>query len=315
MFKILLKCIDPISLPTGIAGVLLGWGAASFTGVFEILPATLCLLFVIFYQAAANVVHRYYVERYQPGGGKFAYISYEQGELEMPLQSLMREGAIALFIISGLFGMALMAMGGYWALGLGLLIVAMTYLNSCGSSPATRSPWGPLVCFVVFGPLCTFGTFYIQYAHATGYILTWQTGGPAILLSCVSGLLAVNGLLLYHLKVYDHSVREGIRTLVVFIGRRGSYTLIGVNFAMCAAICVLIVFGFMRTTLGWSLLAVPFSAFITMSFIIAKSMKATDEGYFRYQSAYNFTFLGLALVSFILMEIFGHKDLSHLHYF
>lgn len=55
------------SLMLGAGAVLSGMAAAALHGNFELLPATLCLLFAIFMQLAGNYYYLYYDESHNSG--------------------------------------------------------------------------------------------------------------------------------------------------------------------------------------------------------------------------------------------------------
>jgi len=76
---------------------------------------------------------------------------------------------------------------------------------------------GEPVIFLLFGPLAGLGTYYVQTGRATL---------PALLLSCVVGLLDTAILFLHHFPQREADAKHGKRTPIVRLGARGAARLV-----------------------------------------------------------------------------------------
>lgn len=299
MFKTLIKCMDLYSLPLGIAGVLAGTAASDLSGNFEFFPASLCLLFVLFFMPAANMAHRYFDLKYSYGKSLNAYIDYNEIDMEVPLVTLLREGTLAALILSGIVGMSLMAMGGAWMLGIGILLLLLMYLGSSGPKPISNTPANYILAFFVFGPLTVLTTFLVQFLHFNQRPITNLLIIIAVLVSVTIGLLSANALIVYNYRNIDHDKHVGIRSIATCLGRRGT-KIFFFSTGLIATVCSIIAESISGFPYYGALCVAPIICFVINSYITFRLDTADHQAYWRLRIWANCNPLIFALISFLI---------------
>lgn len=239
-FNILFKSISPLTLFMGAATVISGTAAAALHGNLELLPAILCLIFAIFAQTAANIAHRYIDECRNAGENIDDKIS-GTSESGLPTSLILKEGFMSATFLAGMIGCSIATMTGWWAFAWGLLIFVLAWAAYTGPT-LIKTPWGLLITFILFGPLGVIGTSLVQSLHEATNPLGWYDLSPALYLSGVVGLMAVNCHLTYNFSSYHQDQRNQKRTFSIVFGRKSTRVLFLANsliwFALMLAMCV-----------------------------------------------------------------------------
>ncbi|MCE2656664.1 MAG: 1,4-dihydroxy-2-naphthoate octaprenyltransferase [Rubrivivax sp.] len=110
-----------------------------------------------------------------------------------------------------LFGAALVWIGGWVVMGIGLASLAAGWWYSGGPRPVSHGPLGEAFVLVFFGGVAVAGSHWLQAGHTTA--AAWLAGA-------IVGLPAAAVLLLNNLRDLDSDTRAGRRTLVWHLGLR-----------------------------------------------------------------------------------------------
>lgn len=192
MLKVILYCMNLYNLPKGICAVLLGCAAASYLGTFELIPATLAFIFVIFIQITVNLqtvyseLHNY--------SGKVLDLSFTGRpivlgkDMELPLKMCM----MMFGILSTTSGLGLATIGGWPALLVGALLFGIVVYYRYSHTSVRFTFYAPLIVFFFYGPIGVFGTYLLQAFNYSDYVFQWNDFYIPSLLSIVSGLYACN---------------------------------------------------------------------------------------------------------------------------
>lgn len=219
------------SLMLGAGSVLAGSGAAAIRGYLDILAASICLLFVIFAQLAANFGH-YYLEI-----GRY-YANLPRPKLRehkwygnLLVVRVFREASFAAMIMAGMLALTIMTMAGspWWVMILGIVVVGINLLLSFGKHPLYGTPWAVVFTGILFGPAGVIGTALLQVQHKSPTLWSYFDISPAIFLGLAMGLLACNIYLMYAYFVNKMDPDHNPRSIVSRIGMRGVEWLLFTN--------------------------------------------------------------------------------------
>lgn len=213
------------SLMMGVGAVFAGMASAALHGNFEYLQATLCLLFVIFLQLSGNYYYLYYDE--SQGCGNF--IGTDTNDKPALYIRMLREFSCGVFMMAIMAGLVMAAMGGWWVFIVGLVIIGISWLTCGGSLPLLRTPFAVIPTFILFGPLCVITTSLIQSSYETKEMFNWFDMAPAIYMSVVIGLMAVNAYLLYCYSTIVTDLRNSKYTFANQFGRTATRVLFFCN--------------------------------------------------------------------------------------
>lgn len=136
-------------------------------------------------------------------------------------------GAYVCFTIAALFGIPLIARGGWPILLIGLTSIAAAYAYTGGPYPLAYHGLGELFVMIFFGVVAVGGTYYV---------LTLQYGLDAFLMGLSIGSLAVVLLAINNLRDIEGDRANNKRTLAVRLGDRGAKLEI-VAFVLGAYLC------------------------------------------------------------------------------
>ncbi|MBD5280199.1 MAG: hypothetical protein HDS35_06615 [Bacteroides sp.] len=218
----LYKALGVSSLMLGIGAVLSGNAAAQVHGNAEFFPATICLLFVIFTQLAANAYHRYHALLVLKGltPDSVVRLSGSRGGNDQLL--FYRVFSFGLGILALMTGLTLVAMGGFWFGAIGVFILIASWMLVGGNSPLLLSTWGFGFTFIMFGPVAVISTSLLQSSHESTDPLNWFDISPAIFMSVVVGFMAANAYLAFVYASYFRSKKMMRFTFTALYGRRAT---------------------------------------------------------------------------------------------
>jgi 1,4-dihydroxy-2-naphthoate octaprenyltransferase len=212
----------PKTLSGAMVPVVLGIALAAKDTVSGILwlPAVLCMMFALIMQIDANFVNDYF--DWKRGNDD---VSTRLGPLRACSMGWVTPKAMlfAIFIttaVACMVGLPLIFYGGMKLIIVGILCVLFCILYT---TTLSYIGLGDLLVFVFFGivPVCF--TYYVQ----TGYISL-----SVFVVSLACGCVIDNLLILNNYRDIDNDRRDGKRTLIVLIGRKGGrilYLLLGIT--------------------------------------------------------------------------------------
>lgn len=211
------KKLNLSSLMIGVGCVIAGMGAASLYGNLKILSGTLCMVFAAFSQLSANMANRYYDERHALGAGIDQKISAKR---QPTATSMLKECAVAMFLLAIMVGLAILTMCGWWVLPIGIFIVVAGWLCSNGETPLMRTPLSPLVAFFLFGPVCVISSYLVQTIPDALHPIGWYDVQPAVYIGIAFGFLAANANIVYNYVRYYPDLRNCRSSMVTELGRK-----------------------------------------------------------------------------------------------
>lgn len=313
MFKTLIKCADLSSLPVGMATIFAGAAAAAVNGNFEWISVSLCMLFMICFQITVNMAQRYSYALTHYGEHVDQYIIYSQREMQYSLTAILREGISGMGLLTLIFAITLFEMGGWHMFLLAVVIVAVIYFNSFGAWPLSRTPFNWVITTIFFGPVAVMSVTYIQACYHAVDALTWQDFGPAFYLGIVSGTFAANSLLIYNAICIKNDKHYGKHTVATMLGMRASQVLfIIIGLLDLAVVCYMnVVFD---VVYGWCAVLVVIVAVIINTYIGIKMSKLQYDGYPRIRNLFNYTYLAMMILLFVIYILGGHPDVRPIYY-
>lgn len=219
------KALSFSSLLVGIGAVFCGNASAQVHGNAEFFPATICLLFVIFMQLAANSYHRYHALMVLKGltPDSVVKLSGSRGGNEQLL--FYRVFSFGLGVLALMTGLTLVAMGGFWFGVIGIFILVASWGMVGGNSPLLLSTWGFVFTFIMFGPVTVISTSLLQSSHESVDPLNWFDISPAIYMGIVVGFMAANAYLAFTYATYFRSKKMMRYTFPAIYGRRATRNL------------------------------------------------------------------------------------------
>lgn len=218
-FDAWVAAVRPKTLAASVSPVLVACALAYRNGVFQLVPAVLCLLVAVLAQVASNFANDYY--DFKKGADTYDRLGQSRAVASGWIRpETMLKAALTVLTATCLCGFGLLFYGGWWLLFPGILIVVCVLAYSAGPYPLAYKGWGDVCVILFYGviPLCL--TYYVQ-AH----MFTWT----AFLLSLAMGLLSVNILVVNNYRDYVQDAAVGKRTTIVLFGRKFGKTFYLVN--------------------------------------------------------------------------------------
>lgn len=203
------------TLPVSVAGVVLATGFALGDGVFEAVPAALCLVFAVLAQIASNFANEYY--DYRDGLDRPGREGFRRGVTEGDIAPrAMKRAVFVTLALACAVGLALVFYGGWWLVAVGAVIAVGALAYSAGPYPLSRHALGEVAVFIFFGLVPVNLTYYVQS-------LTWSV--PVLAGSVAVGLMGCNILIVNNYRDCDDDAAVGKTTIAVKFGRRFASTL------------------------------------------------------------------------------------------
>ena len=206
--KAWLEAARPRTLPASLSPVLLGCALAYRDGVFQWIPALLCVGVALLAQIASNFANDYFDFKKGADGAD------RLGPERAVAQGWITPKAIGTFVTLGfscLMGCGLLFYGGWWLIGVGLAIALCVLAYSAGPFPLAYNGLGDVCVVLFYGVVPVCFTYYVQ---ALSFSLL------AFLLSLAVGFLSANILIVNNYRDYAQDRAAGKRTSIVLFGRR-----------------------------------------------------------------------------------------------
>ena len=306
------KAMNVKSVMMGIGAVLCGDAAAKLHGNAEFFPASICILFVIFAQLAANTYNRYHDEVKQSGDNVDAHISSHSSSLtDSPF--FLKEISTAMLLLACMTGCSIAAMGGWWTLIVAAFILAFGWLMVGGTTPIIRTPWSPLFTFILFGPLTVISVTLIQSIHEASpeMPVSWFDVAPAIYLGLSAGFMAANCNLASNYATMTQDIRNSRYTFTVTFGRRVTRIVFLINAVIAQAIMAISAFT-LHLDHPYLTLIVP-AVCLAFDLYIWWEMRTLPR--YRLNEVSSLTYINLllmGLISSIIAIFVGMPDDSHM---
>lgn len=208
-FKAWVAAARPKTLAASVSPILVACALAYRNGVFEWLPAILCLLVALLAQIASNFANDYF--DFKKGADNENRLGQARAVASGWIKP--RTMLIATWIVLGmdcLCGCGLLFFADWWLIFVGIAIALCVLAYSSGPYPLAYNGLGDVCVMLFYGiiPLCF--TYYVQ-AH--------EFTMNAFLLSVAMGFLSMNILIVNNYRDYEQDVIAGKRTTIVMFGR------------------------------------------------------------------------------------------------
>ncbi|MGI5125906.1 1,4-dihydroxy-2-naphthoate polyprenyltransferase [Pseudonocardia sp. CA-107938] len=240
----------PRTLPTMVAPVLVGCGAAIGGNTFSPVRALLALVVAMGLGVGVN-----YANDYSDG------IRGTDDERVGPLRLVgsrvatpraVRNAAFVSFAVSALAGLTLVSLSRqWWLIAVGSVCVLAAWFYTGGKHPYGYLGFGEIAVFVFYGPVAVLGTLITQNG---------PVNGPAVVSSVGVGLLACAVLVANNLRDIPTDTDVGKRTLAVQLGARDTRRLY--TAMVVAPLLASIGMGVVAWPLLFGLIATPLSVLV-----------------------------------------------------
>jgi len=209
-WRVWLLAARPKTLPAAIVPVLVGSAFAVRAGVFQWIPALLCLGFALLVQIGTNYANDYF--DFLKGADTAARVGPARAVAAGWVSPAAMRGAMALvFAVAFGVGLGLIRYGGWGLLPVGVVSILCGIAYTGGPYPLGYHGLGDVFVFLFFGLVAVGATFWVQARGLT----------PEVLLAAAAiGLLAANILVANNYRDRATDGLAGKRTLVVRFGER-----------------------------------------------------------------------------------------------
>jgi 1,4-dihydroxy-2-naphthoate octaprenyltransferase len=198
----------PRTLPTAIAPVLVGTGAAIGDGVIAPLHAVLALLVSVGMVIGVNFANDYSDGIRGTDDERVGPVRLVGARLATP--ATVRTAAFVSLGIGALAGLTLLALSGqWWLLAVGAVCIAGAWFYTGGRRPYGYAGLGEVAVFVFFGPVAVLGTVITQAG---------APGAPAVVSAIAVGMLTCAVLVANNLRDIPTDRTTGKNTLAVRLG-------------------------------------------------------------------------------------------------
>ena len=206
--KVWLDAARPKTLWASVAPVLIGSAMAFSDGYWDWLIMVCTLISSVLIQVGTNFANDYF--DFKKGADtkeRIGPIRATESGLVKP--ALMRNAFILAFVISIMFGLYLIWMGGWPILVIGFLSILFGILYTGGPFPLGYKGLGDIFVLIFFGPIAVGGTYYL---------LTLSINITVILAGLSPGLFSTALLTVNNLRDIHTDKKAGKRTLAVRFG-------------------------------------------------------------------------------------------------
>jgi len=198
----------PRTLPTAIAPVLVGTGAAIGDGVIAPVEAVLALLVSVGMVVGVNFANDYSDGIRGTDDERVGPVRLVGSKLAAP--SAVRAAAFVTLGVGALAGLALLSLSGqWWLLAVGAVCIAGAWFYTGGRRPYGYVGLGEVAVFVFFGPVAVLGTVITQAG---------PPGAPAVVSAIAVGMLTCAVLVANNLRDIPTDRATGKNTLAVRLG-------------------------------------------------------------------------------------------------
>jgi 1,4-dihydroxy-2-naphthoate octaprenyltransferase len=205
----------PRTLPTAIAPVLAGTGAAAGVDGFDAVAAILALVVSVSLVVGVNFANDYSDGVRGTDDDRVGPLRLVGSGVAQPYK--VKRAAMSCLGVGALAGVVLSLYSGHWWLIIvGAVCLLGAWFYTGGSKPYGYRGLGEVAVFVFFGPVAVLGTEFVQTGRASGLGIGASVG---------VGLLACAVLVANNLRDVRSDAETGKRTLAVVLGDRDTRVL------------------------------------------------------------------------------------------
>jgi 1,4-dihydroxy-2-naphthoate octaprenyltransferase len=213
-WQVWLAAARPRTLPAAVAPVFVGSALAGRVGKFDALAALICLAFALLVQIGTNFANDYFDFRH--GADTAERIGPRRAVAAgWVTPAAMHRAMWGVFGAAFFVGLALLAWGGWWLLGIGVACIGCGIAYTGGPYPLGYHGLGDIFVFLFFGLVAVGTTFYVQAGTVTA---------EAVIAAVAIGALTTNILVVNNYRDVETDRVAGKRTLVVRFGRHFART-------------------------------------------------------------------------------------------
>jgi 1,4-dihydroxy-2-naphthoate octaprenyltransferase len=205
-----IAAVRPKTLAASVSPVFVACALAYRNGVFQWIPALLCLFVALFARIASNLANDYF--DFKQGADKEGRLGQARAVASGRIKPrAMLKATLIVLAFACICGCGLLFYGGWWLILIGPAIALCVLAYSAGPYPLAYHGWGDVCVLLFYGiiPLCL--TYYVQAGS-----FTWT----AFWLSLSMGFLSTNILIVNNYRDYEQDAAAGKRTTIVFFGRK-----------------------------------------------------------------------------------------------
>lgn len=259
-WKIWRDAARPKTLPASLSPVLVGCAVAYRDGVFQWLPALLCLCVALFAQIASNFANDYF--DFKKGADGADRLGPERAVAQGWIEpAAMLKATMITLAIACLCGCMLLFFAGWRILPVGILIALCVLAYSAGPFPLAYNGLGDVCVLLFYGIIPVCFTYYVQAGTFTLLLF---------LLSLSVGFLAINILIVNNYRDYRQDKASNKRTTIVLFGRRFGR----IAYLLNGLLAVLIVLPLLIMTAIW--MQVLFAAFFACFIATWNELRMTE---------------------------------------
>lgn len=261
-FAAWMEAARPKTLPASISPVLLASALAWQDGVFNAVPAFLCLMVALFAQIASNFANDYF--DFKKGADTEERLGPERAVASGWIEpKRMLTGTFVALGLACLCGLFLLYYGGWILLPVGIAIALCVLAYSAGPFPLAYNGLGDVCVVLFYGIIPVCFTYYVQ---ANTFSLL------SLILSVAVGALSVNILIVNNYRDYEQDKKAGKRTTIVLFGRRFGLILYLLN----GLIALLLVLPFVSLLPALSWQVGLLGIFFILFYLVWKEMVRTE---------------------------------------
>lgn len=277
-----------------ISAVFMGTAAAVLRGNMQVLSASLAMFFAIFLQISAQLMVAKYTLRHTGDTGRH---SIDDEETDLSPEQILNESSRAFLILACTLGLAIISQNAWWTLIIAAIVLILFFFGYMSPKPLSKSPATLLLTFLLFGPICVIGTSLIQSSQESSSILNLYDITPALFLSVISGLYAVN-IHLIHLN-YSTNPKRSIGRMKVGFTVNSILIIATVTVSM---ICL-------KMDYSYDFIILSALSFLVNMYVVFKIRKDSEDKVFRKME--NLTLINtliFSILTFILFWVVGIPD-------
>ena len=205
-----IEAARPRTLTASVSPVLVGCALAYREGVFQWIPALLCICVALLAQIASNFANDYF--DFKKGADGDDRVGPERAVAQgwISPRAMLRGTGITLGLAC-LAGCGLLAYGGWELIFVGVAIALCVLAYSAGPFPLAYHGLGDVCVLLFYGVVPVCFTYYVQALAFSSL---------ALILSFALGLLSINILIVNNYRDYRQDKASGKRTTIVLFGRR-----------------------------------------------------------------------------------------------
>ncbi|MDH6357981.1 1,4-dihydroxy-2-naphthoate octaprenyltransferase [Parabacteroides sp. PF5-9] len=204
------KAARPQTLSASLSPVLIGCAVAWRDGVFQFIPAFLCVLVALLAQIASNFANDYF--DFKKGADNEDRLGPSRAVASGWITPrAMLTGTFITLGLSCFCGCFLLLYGGWILLPVGILMAVCVLAYSAGPFPLAYNGLGDVSVLLFYGvvPVCF-----------TYYVLALSFSLLAFLLSLAIGFLSINILIVNNYRDYEQDKVARKKTTIVLFGRK-----------------------------------------------------------------------------------------------